>query len=287
MFQRSLIPALLAALLVSAAAAFAQQDTAKAPTYGWSHASIATLSGTQVSFTDWVQGGDNALAFAAGLTGKSILDQPQTNWSNTYKFGFGESRLGNQGLRKTDDQIDVQTMLTYKLDGALSPYAAATLKTQFATGYKYDNTGTATAVSKFFDPAFITESAGMVYQPIPELKTRFGAALREIVTSEFPSYADDPKTLEVEKTSVKGGLESVTELVWKIDDNILFTSKLELFSAFDQMNQIILNNDNMIVAKVTKVVTTSLGVQLRNEPSISPRTQIKQTLALGLSYAIF
>jgi len=286
MFRRFLTPTLLAALFTIAVTALAQQDTAKAPEYGWKHASVATLNGTQVAFTDWVQGGDNALAFAAGLTGKSILDQPQTNWSNSYKFAFGESRLGDQGLRKTDDQIDLESMLTYKLDGALSPYAAATLKTQFAEGFKYDGEGNATPVSNFFDPAFLTQSAGVVYQPIPELKTRFGPALREIITSDFPGYADDPETLEIENTSIDGGLESVTELIWKIDENILLTSKLELFSAFDQMNQIIVNSDNMIVAKVSKVVTTSFGVQLRNEPAISPRTQIKQTLALGLAFTI-
>ena len=286
MFRRFLISALLAALFTIAVTAAAQQDTAKTPEYGWKHASVASLNGTQVAFTDWVQGGDNALAFAAGLTGKSILNQEKTNWSNSYKFGFGESRLGDQGLRKTDDQIDLESMLTYKLDGALSPYAAATLKTQFAEGFKYDGAGNATPVSNFFDPAFLTQSVGVVYQPIPELKTRFGTALREILTTNFPGYADDPKTLEVENTSVHGGLESVTELILKIDDNIILTSKLELFGAFDQMNQIIMYSDNMIVAKVSKVVTTSFGLQLRNEPAISPRTQIKQTLALGISYAI-
>ncbi len=286
MFRRSLISALSAALFTVPVTAPAQQDTVKAPEYGWKHGSVATLNGTQVAFTNWVQGGDNALAFAAGLTGKSILDQPQTNWSNSYKFGFGESRLGDQGLRKTDDQIDLESMLTYKLDGALSPYAAATLKTQFAEGFNYDGAGNATPVSNFFDPAFLTQSVGVVYQPIPELKTRFGTALREILTTDFPGYADDPATLEIEKTSVKGGLESVTELIWKIDENILLTSKLELFSAFDQMNQIIMYSDNMIVAKVSKVVTTSFGLQLRNEPAITPRTQIKQTLALGLAFTI-
>jgi len=286
MFRRFLISALLAALFTIPVTAAAQQDTAKTPEYGWKHASVASLNGTQVAFTDWVQGGDNALAFAAGLTGKSILNQEKTNWSNSYKFGFGESRLGDQGLRKTDDQIDLESMLTYKLDGALSPYAAATLKTQFAEGFKYDGAGNATPVSNFFDPAFLTQSVGVVYQPIPELKTRFGTALREILTTNFPGYADDPKTLEVENTSVHGGLESVTELILKIDDNIILTSKLELFGAFDQMNQIIMYSDNMIVAKVSKVVTTSFGLQLRNEPAISPRTQIKQTLALGISYAI-
>jgi hypothetical protein len=283
MFQRFLTPTLLAALLTISVAAFAQQDTAKGPKYGWSHTSVATLNGTQVAFTDWVQGGDNALAFATGLAGKSVYDQEQTSWNNSYKFAFGEARLGDQSLRKTDDQIEIESMLTYKLGGKLSPYAAVTLKTQFAKGYKYDGAGNGTPVSRFFDPAFLTQSAGAVYQPIPELKTRFGAALREIITSEFPVYADP---LGIEKTSVKGGLESVTELVWKIDENIMLNSRIELFSAFGRLDQIIVNNDNMIVAKVSKYVTTSFGVQLRNEPAISPRTQVKQTLAFGLSYAI-
>jgi hypothetical protein len=274
---------LVLTLLISGTLA-AQQDTAKAPAYGWKHTSVGTLTLTQVAFTDWTQGGENALSWALGLDGKSVLEREQTSWSTSYKFGFGQARLGDQGIRKTDDQIDLETMLTYKLGGQVNPYGAATLKTQFAKGFKYDAKGTETEVSQIFDPAYLTQTVGAVYQPIPELKTRLGVGLREIFTSKFPRYADDPSTLEIEKTQVNGGLESVTELSWKIEDNVTFGSKLEMFSTFKKLDEVIVRSDNILAAKVSKYITAMLTVQLLNERAASPRTQIKEVLGLGFSY---
>ena len=270
-----------------ASSAYGQQDTAKVPDYGWKHSLVAGLTLTQVAFTNWAAGGQSALSWTTSLEGKSANDQQITNWTTSYKFGFGQTRSGDQGLRKTDDKIDLETILTYKVGTYINPYAAATFKSQFAKGFTYDDdAGTKTAVSQFFDPAYLTQSAGVEYQPIPGVKTRFGAAVREIITSDFPSYADDPNTPEIEKTSVDGGLESVTEVEWKLEDNILVTSKLELFAAFDALDEIVVRSDNTLAAKVSKYITVILNVQLINERRITPRTQVKETLALGLSFTL-
>jgi hypothetical protein len=221
-----------------------------------------------------------------GGDGKSTYEQEKTSWANSYKVGFGQTRLGDQGIRKTDDRLDLETMLTYKLAEKINPYAAATLKTQFAKGYKYDSKGASTIVSQFFDPAYLTQSVGAVYQPIPELKTRLGVGLREIVTSDFPGFADDPETKnEIEKIRVAGGLESVTEFAWKLDENVGFSSKLEMFSAFKKLDEVIVRSDNTLAAKVGKYITVLLNVQLLNEKAVSPKTQMKETLGLGLSYS--
>ncbi len=272
---------LLFALALPAAG---QEDTAKAPVYGWKHSLVGSATLTQMSFTDWAQGGENALAWALGVDGKSVNDLERTNWANSAKLAFGQTRLGEQGIKKTDDRIDLESMLTYKLSEKVNPYGAATFKSQFAKGYKYDSNGNGIGVSKFFDPAYLTQSAGVVYQPIAELKTRFGVGLREIITSEFTQYADDPSTLAIEKTSVNGGLEWVTELNWKVEENILFSSKLELFSTFKKLDEVIMRSDNVLAAKVSKYIVVLLNVQFLNERTVSPRTQIKETLALGISY---
>jgi hypothetical protein len=285
--MRSFTVSAVALLLLTAAmvwTAAAQQDTAKAPVYGWKHTSVGSLTLTQVAFTDWSQGGDNALSWALGMDGKSVYEAVHTSWSNAYKFGFGQARLGDQGLRKTDDRIDLESMLTYKLSEKVNPYGAATLKTQFARGYKYDANGMGTAVSQFFDPGYLTQSVGAVYQPSAVLKTRLGAGLREILTSEFPGYADDPATSEIEKTRVDGGLESVTELNLPIEDNITLGSKLELFSPFKRMDEVVVRNDNLVTAKLSKYLTVMLDVQLVNERAVTPRTQVKEVLAFGFSY---
>lgn len=251
----------------------------------WTHGLVAGLTATQVSFKDWAQGGENAFSWASTLDGKHIYDRGMLTWGNTYKFAYGQAEIGSQGVRKTDDKIDIESMLTYKMGVHVNPYFAASLKTQFTKGYIYRAIGDS-VVSDIFDPAYFTQSVGVGYQPIPEVKTRLGAALREVVTSNYRQYADDPATAEIEKTRVEGGLESVTTLDWKIEENVLLTSKIEMFAAFKQIDVVIVRNDNTLAAKVSKYLTVNLNVQLINDRVISPRTQIKQTIAFGFSYVL-
>jgi hypothetical protein len=267
-------------LLITVLTAYAQQDTT-APKFGWGHSVVAGLTLTQISFTDWTQGGENSLAWTTSLEGKSTDDQPTINWANAYRFAFGQARLSDQGLRKTDDKIDLESVLIYKLGPLVNPYFAATLKSQFTRGYKYESSGNSVSVSNFFDPGYLTQSLGVGIQPIPEVKTRLGVALREIVTSEFTAiYANDAAT------RVAGGLESVTEVNWHLAENIFFTSKLELFDPFKKMDQVIMRNDNTLAFKVNKYITTVMNLTLVNEAPVSPHTQIKEGIAIGLSYTL-
>ncbi len=66
-----------------------------------------------------------------------MRETEKISWNNTYKFAFGQTRLGDQGVRKTDDKIDLETVLTYKLGTMINPYFGATFKSQFASGYPY------------------------------------------------------------------------------------------------------------------------------------------------------
>ena len=266
---------------------FGQTAQAEKPEviYGWKHSLVGALGLTQVAFKDWQQGGEDALAWTLALEGQSVQDRPKTNWTTSSKFAFGQTKLGDQGTRKTDDKIDIETVFTYKIDVYVNPYAAATLKTQFARGYQYDKTGKRTATSAFLDPAYLTQSAGVGYQPVPKVKTRLGLALREVLTSDFPHYADDPETKdEIEKTKVEGGVESVTNAEWSLAQNLLLRSKLELFAPIGSMSDVVMRNDNTIAAKVSEYITVNLNVDLINDKTASSKMQVKEVLSLSLSY---
>ena len=265
-----------------------EQSTPAPPEYGWKHSLVSSLTLTQVAYTDWAQGGENALAYTFMFDSKSTEDEASSNWQTLYKFAFGQTRLGSQGIRKTDDIIDLSTVFTYKLGSLVNPYVSATLKSQFADGSVYPRPDSAVQVSAFFDPAYLTQSTGVGYQPINEIKTRLGVGLREVITSQFNQYSDDPSTFsEVEKTSVNGGIESVTNVDWQMDDNVLFTTQLEFFAPFSHFDETVMRNNTTVTAKVSKYVTAVFSVQLINEKRISPYMQVKETIALGLSYTIF
>jgi hypothetical protein len=278
----------LLALQAIASAQTPPPPPAAPPDSGWKHSLVAALTLTQVSFTDWAQGGENALSYALSVDGKSADEEPISSWINTYKFAFGQARLGNQGLRKSDDVIALSTVYTYKLDAYVNPYVAASLLTQFGKGFMYPIPDSGVQVSAFFDPAFLTQTVGAGYQSTDKtFRTRLGVGLREIITSSFNQYADDPKTPEIEKTAVDGGFESVTNLDWNMAENILFTTQLELFDPVKRLDEVIVRSSTAITGKVNKYVTAIFSLQLINEKRISPRTQVKESIALGLSYTFF
>lgn len=252
----------------------------------WSHVLITGLTVTQASHTDWVQGGENALAYTFTVGGKSVRDVTQTSWSNSYKIGYGQTRLGSKGLRKTEDKIELESVLTYKFGTHVNPYVSATFKSQFDDGFKYDDVaGTKVQTSSRFDPAYLTQAVGIGYQPVEQVMTRLGAALREVFSDKY-GYANDPATVTIETSKVEGGLESVTDVSWQFEENILFTSKLEMFAPFNNPDVIIIRSDNMLAAKVSKYISVNLTVQLINDANILARTQVKQSLAMGLTYTI-
>jgi len=282
---------LLLVSLISASTALAQDSISVVPISvdtSWKHSIIISANITQISFTDWAQGGDNALAYALFLEGKSTYAVEVIEWMNSYKFGYGQARLGSQGIRKTDDRIDLESVLTYKIGTFINPFASVSLKTQFAEGVMYDAAGLTTPVSNFFDPAYIMQTVGIGYQPTPEIKTRLGIALRETIANTFAgTYSDDLETIsEVEKSRIEGGVESVTEVGWTMMENVIFNAKLEIFAPIKHLDWMTVRSDNTLSAKVNKYLSMNLNVYLINDPQIQARTQIKQTLALGFSYTL-
>jgi hypothetical protein len=274
---------LLALIFCSSAFLFPQTEPPKSD---WTHTLVSGLTVTQVSHTNWVQGGENALAYTLTVDGKSVRDVTMTNWSNSYKIAYGQTRLGSKGLRKIEDKIELESVLTYKIGTHVNPYASATFKSQFDDGFKYDDVAnTKVKTSSRFDPAYLTQAVGVGYQPYENVKTRLGAALREVL-SEGNGYADDPATTAIETSKVEGGLESVTDVSWQFEENILFVSKLEMFAPFNHLDVVIVRSDNMLVAKVNSYISVNLNVQLINNANITPRTQVKQTLAMGLTYTL-
>jgi hypothetical protein len=288
---------LLLALLIATAVAYAQdtsekkfqEEAAKAKdtsaTLGWKFSSVAGLNLSQVSFKDWASGGDNTLAYGLWATGSALQTGEHTRWLNSIKANFGQARVGDQELRKTDDELYFESVLIYLLGTTMNPYGSFTLRTQFFPGYTYFNDKPRVQISQFFDPAYLSQSVGVAFTPTPIITTRLGVGVREVLSSTY-GYANDPGTVAFEKSRIQGGMESVTDLKWAFAENMVFTSRLEMFAPLSQFDKVIVRNDNTIAAKVNQYITMNLNVQLVNDVNVSPRTQVKQALALGISYTL-
>jgi hypothetical protein len=267
--------------------AFSLTGRAQDSTKTWTHTLLASMNLAEVSYTHWAPGGSNALNYIALVNGKSDRNTDMTDWMTTYKFKFGQTKLAGQEIRKTDDEINLESMLTYKVGVHVNPYVAASLLTQFSAGYNYPDSGGKVRISDLFDPAYLKQSAGIGWKPTDYFQTRLGAALREIVTHDFPIYAAEPKQKEFEGgTRIQGGLESVSQLDLPVDSNVVLRAKLDLFAPVKSMDRIVMHGESGLIAKVSKVFSAELAALFVIDPDLSPYTQIKQGLSIGISYAI-
>ena len=86
---------------------------------------------------------------------------------------------------------------------------------------------------------------------------------------------------------MEGGLRSVTNIDWKVDENTLLSFQRESFAPLKSIEEVIVCNSTTMTGKVSKYISAILSEQAINEKRVSPRTQVKESMALGLSYAIF
>lgn len=277
---------LLIFVLFAAGFVFAQDNKDKKTEFGWKKEAVGILNFSQTQFDNWTRGGENSWLIQADVNAKFIKDMPNYNWSSSAKLSYGMTQIGDEASKKAADEINLETAYTYKISESLNPYASATMRTQFTTGYDY-SMDPKVAISAFMDPGFFTESIGFSYTKGELLVTRLGAASKQTITSKYNGYADDPATTEIEKTKVQFGAESNTELKWKITETILFNSKLLLFSDFSSLNKVDVDWDNVFSAKIAEYIVVSYTFNLFYNHTFSKKRQIRQVLAVGLSYSLF
>jgi hypothetical protein len=274
---------LIAIVLVGVlnALTISQESDAQKPQYGWQKNLVGNLNLTQNNFDNWSSGGENSWSWQLEVLSNFVNDQADYNWSNTGKVSFGKAKISGEDARKAADEIKIESVFTLKLDSVINPYAAITGLTQFTAGYNY-SIQPKVEISNFLDPGFFTQSIGISYTPNKLFKTRFGAAIKETVTDIYSDlYAKG------EKTRVEAGAESVTDVALKLSDNLLFNSKLELFSNIKGIDEIDINWDNLFSVKVSEFINVGLNIRLFYDKDISSKRQLKQTMAVGFSYTLF
>jgi len=252
------------------------------PDFTYSFKPFASL--VQVSFKDWADGGVNSLAWSTGLLAKSMHKFNNMTWRNRLELKFGQTKSDNVDLRKTSDIIDFESKLNYG-NSIFKPEVIATLRTQFAPGYDYDASGEP-QISAFFDPAYLIQSIGLSYREHDNLDAFLGIAFREIIASTYTNFSDDPDTDEIDKVNFKTGIRASANTEFDIMEDMTFESRLQLFSAFDQLDTWDVDSRSMLRMKINSYLQTNLGLYLLFQKNASERLQIQQTIELSFNYTI-
>jgi hypothetical protein len=263
----------------------AQTDTVKY----WENGGFASLTFNQVSLTNWVAGGENALSTTAFLNLFANYKKGKMVWSNSLDLGYGFLKNDGKDMRKNEDKIDFLSKVGHKAFEKVYYSAQVNYRSQFTNGWNYPTDTTKTLVSKFNAPGYLAISLGMDYQPNQSLSVFLSPA-----TGKFTFVSDT--TLSVlygldpgKKVRSEFGAQLNVKFQKDVFKSVNVMSKLMLFDNYTDKEKsnrtnIDVNWEVMINIKANKFLTTSIFTNLIYDHNVIKRTQFKEVFGIGLSY---
>ena len=254
------------------------QDT----TY-WKKGGDYALNFSDVAFSNWASGGDNAQNINSFMNLFASYAKDRIAWDNNLNLAYGLSDVAGKGYRKSDDKIDFSSKFGYKANEKLFYAALATFKSQFTAGYDYTDQGR-NVISNFMTPGYFTFGIGVDYKPTKCLSIYFSPLTNKLtfVTIENlrEKYGLDPdKSMRYEF----GGL---AKIVFRKDivKNVTLESKLELFSNYLKNPQNIdVDWQNALTMKVNKYLSASILTHLLYDDDIDINA-VKDGKQVGIQF---
>ena len=274
---------------------------------GWEKSGKITLLINQSAFSNWQAGGDNN--FAGNLNLNYDLNYLSGDWSldNKILASYGLTNSKDDGIRKTDDRLELNSILGKKLKESWSASFFMNFKTQFTDGYDYEDdfidqnptlSNEDFPTSGFFKPAYWSFGPGLLWKKNDNLYFNISplTAKFTFITSEIYSYNEDTQLYEssndIETFGVDPGDSFLVEFgfnaraYYKFDimNNISMENILNLFSNYiDKPQNIDLDYTLNLVMKINDVFTTNLTFQTIYDDNAFNGFQIREVFGLGVN----
>jgi hypothetical protein len=254
--------------------------------YGWVPEAAIGMNINQIALSNWTAGGDNAISWT--LIGNIGLKNITREWGfiNNLSLAYGRTKLGGSDFRTNDNTFYFESVLFKKITWAVDPFFSVSARTALTRGYNYKVTPPSPSAD-FWDPGYLTQSTGFVYNRLTGFTTRLGIALQEVFTNKFDTlYNKDTETGEIKKVLVDTGLESVTTAEFSFAENLLYKGNLRMFTRFKSLDVWDVRWENVIVAKINNFLNVNVTYLFLYEKAQSPTAQMKESLQLGFVFRI-
>ncbi len=270
---------------------FAQQndsikvaDTIK----NWSIEGQHTLTLNQAAFSNWVGGGANNLGWIAGVNYNMTYLKDKDLWENIVILGYGQNNTKGIGTRKTQDVINLSTNYGRQISKSWYASAGAGLLTQFAPGYEDGNNPDAPKISNFMAPGYFSVGAGFTYRP----NENFTLTLRPanarwtfVLDEDLQTKGTYGLKNDGDSSLFQFGFLATAQYKLKIMENITLINNASLFSNYlDHPERMVLSYGGILNMKINKYISSIITVDLLYDHNQIKKTQLKQTLGVGLAY---
>lgn len=269
----------------------------------WENVNSIEFDLHEVAFMNWTSGGENSISGLLKIYFSRTFQKEYTLWKTEVYARYGLNKQQERELRKTDDEIRINSTFGFRHKENSNWYHTAKLnfRTQFTKGYKYPNIDD--PISMFFAPAYLFVGVGAQYN-IPEkhffvylspvtFKSTF--VMDETLSNEG-AYGVDPG----KKIRREFGASIQSQWDTEIFKNVAMINRLGLYTDyFNNFGNIDVDWDLIFKFKISEYFEANLGVHLIYDDDIKfgedsngdgeidtygARVQLKQEFGVGVLY---
>jgi hypothetical protein len=244
----------------------------------------------QAAFSNWIGGGANNVGWIAGSNYNLTYEKGNDLLENIVILGYGQNNTEGLGTRKTQDIINLSTNYGRKISKNWYVSAGASLLTQFAAGYADGNNPTAAKISDFMAPGYVNLGAGFTYRPSDNftMTLRPANARWTFVLDKDLQYAGNYGLKNNGDSSLfQFGFLGTAIYKIKLMENITLINSASVFSNYlDHPDHLVLSYGGVLNMKINKYVSSVVTLDLLYDHNQIWKTQMKQTLGVGLAYNI-
>lgn len=264
---------------------FYAQETEVVSDSTWIKKGNIAILGSQSSFSQWQAGGSNNLAINGSLNYDINYKKGDWTWDNKFIAMYGINKLKGQEQQKTDDRLEINSILGKKASGEWYYSAFANFKTQFDTGMNPDSLEQ--RISHFMSPAYLQFGPGMLWKKNDNLKVNLAPATARFIFVHS-HFTDFEESFGVEQgKSMRFEFGAAVNAYYKVEvmENFTIENILNLYSNYlEDPKNVDIDYQLNVVLKVNRYISTNLTFQALYDDNAYKGFQTRHTLGVGLNY---
>ncbi len=261
------------------------QETATDTTKHWTRKGVFTFLVNQSSFSNWQAGGQNNFAGNVGINYDFNYKNGDWNWDNKIILAYGLTKIKGADTQKTDDRIELNSLLGKKASGEWFYSAFFNFKTQMDTGL--DPATQTVKISHFFSPAYFQFGPGMLWKKSDNLKVNFAPATSKLIMvhDHFTEFGSSFGVEQGETTRYELGAAVNGYYKFNLMENVSVENTLNFYSNYlEDPQNVDIDYQLNIVMKINKFLSTNFAFQTIYDDNAFRGFQTKQIIGLGLNY---
>ena len=261
---------------------FAQEKKADS-TANWTKKGVVSLLFNQASFSNWISGGENAISGTVSINYDFNYKKGNWAWDNKIITKYGISNISGTGARKTDDQFEINSLISKKTSTNWSYSFFANIRTQFTTGYDY-STPEKTSTSDFFAPGYVTLGPGLIYKKSDNFNINLAPSTAK-ATFVSTDFSGQYGTKAGETSLYQVGFYASVYYKASLMENITIEHIFNTYANYlEEPQNIDINYQVNIIMQINKYLSTNLNLHMIIDDNASTAVQFKQLFGLGVNY---